>query len=219
MPEMFDNNPVERWMAVGTATTPGGAIRAPNVILGVNGHAESFGFFRRRLMHVFTYASMTRTLTAEEVATLGGEPVWGVTPADPLGTTVRRISGVGGDRIVIRNRFTHDPSMTVTDRRIVSVGRDHDTAFRARFPMLKQVGMEFRWGGRLCLSRNDVPAFGEVDQRLFAACCQNGLGTARGTFAGVAAADPPARLPPEPLTWLGAYARMRWGERMAGKEL
>lgn len=236
---LHENSPVTgliRAKGVWTATTPDGSIQAPNVILGVNGHAESFGFFRRRLMHVFTYASMTRTLTTEEVATLGGEPVWGVTPADPLGTTVRRISGVGGDRIVIRNRFTYDPSMTVTDRRIASVGRDHDRAFRARFPMLKQVEMESRWGGRLCLSRNDVPAFGEVDERLFAACCQNGLGTAKGTFAGVAAADlavgqdtlftrhqlaaaPPARLPPQPLTWLGANARMRWGERMAGREL
>ena len=28
---------------------------------------------------------------------LGGQPIWGVTPADPMGTTVRRISGTGGD--------------------------------------------------------------------------------------------------------------------------
>ena len=75
------------------------------MILAVNGHAESFGYFERRLMHVFTYASMTRALTVDEVARLGGAPIWGATPADPMGTTVRRISGVGGDRIVIRNRF------------------------------------------------------------------------------------------------------------------
>ena len=32
---------------------------APKVILGVNGHVQDFGHFSGRLMHVFTYASMT----------------------------------------------------------------------------------------------------------------------------------------------------------------
>ncbi|MDF1720861.1 MAG: FAD-binding oxidoreductase [Minwuia sp.] len=236
---LHENSPVTgltRSQGVWTASTPAGSVAAPNVVLAVNGHAESFGFFRRRLMHVFTYASMTRALSGDEIAALGGIAVWGATPADPLGTTVRRISGIGGDRIVIRNRFTYDPGMTVNERRIASVGRDHDKAFQARFPVLKGVAMEYRWGGRLCLSRNNVPAFGEVEDSLFAACCQNGLGTAKGTFAGIAAADlaagedtlftrhqlaaaPPARLPPEPLAWIGANARMRWGERAAGKEM
>ena len=218
------------------ATTPKGRVRAPRVILAVNGHAESFGFFARRLMHVFTYASMTRALSAEEVARLGGEPIWAATPADPMGTTVRRISGVGGDRIVIRNRFTYDPSMEVSAARIAAVARDHDKAFAARFPMLDGVDMQYRWGGRLCLSRNDVPAFGEVADGLFAACCQNGLGTSKGTAAGIAAAelasgedsplarhhlaaDAPTRLPPEPLAWIGANAFIRWGEAKAGREL
>ena len=218
------------------AETPDGAVMAPKAILAVNGHAESFGYFERRLMHVFTYASMTRALTAEEASRLGGAPVWGATPADPMGTTVRRISGVGGDRIIIRNRFTYDPSMEVSARRIAAVARDHDRAFAARFPMLKDAGMEYRWGGRLCLSRNDAPAFGEVDAGLFSACCQNGLGTAKGTLSGMGAAEfasgvggaaadflgaeaSPARLPPEPLSYIGANAVMRWGEMKAGKEL
>lgn len=219
-----------------TATTPKGKVAAPNVILAVNGHAESFGFFKRRLMHVFTYASMTRALTGEEVKTLGGAAVWGCTPADPLGTTVRRISGTGGDRIVIRNRFTYDPGMEVTEQRIAAVGRDHDRAFARRFPMLAGVEMAYRWGGRLCLSRNGVPAFGQIETGLYAACCQNGLGTAKGTLAGMLAAElatgtpsdllddllaeaPPQALPPEPLAWLGANAVIRWGEMKAGLEL
>ena len=218
------------------ARTPGGSVTAPKVVLAVNGHAESFGYFERRLVHIFTYASMTRALTPGEVRTLGGGPRWGCTPADPLGTTVRRISGTGGDRIVVRNRFTYDPSMRVSQARIVAVAHDHDRAFKVRFPMLEGVVMEYRWGGRLCLSRNDVPAFGEVDEGLYAACCQNGLGTTRGTFAGMMAAElaagtpselldallterPPRRLPPEPLAWIGANARIRWGERKSGKEL
>jgi len=217
------------------AETPGGSVAAPRAILAVNGHAQSFGFFAGRLLHVFTYASMTPALSADEARALGGAPRWGLTPADPMGTTVRRISGTGGDRIVVRNRFTCDPSMKVGAARIARVARDHDRAFAARFPMLGGVAMEYRWGGRLCLSRNGVPASGEVAPGLYAACCQNGLGAAKGTLLGmvtaelaagrpsalcdeVMALDPPRRLPPAPLTFLGANAVMRWGEWKAGRE-
>jgi glycine/D-amino acid oxidase-like deaminating enzyme len=218
-----------------TAETPLGRLTAPRVILAVNGHANSFGLFPGRLLHVFTYASMTRPLGADEVARIGGAPVWGVTPADPMGTTVRRISGIGGARIVIRNRFTCDPSMEVDDARIARIGRDHDRALAARFPALAGIDMAYRWGGRLCLSRNGVAAFGEVEPGLFSACCQNGLGTAKGTLHGLLAAEqaaghpsalldatlaaaPPRKLPPEPLARLGATATIRWQEWRAGQE-
>lgn len=218
------------------AKTPRGSVTAPNVILAVNGHLNSFGYYKSRFLHVFTYASMTRVLTAEEIRALGGAATWGVTPADPMGTTVRRISGTGGDRIVIRNRFTCDPSMEVDDGRIRRVSRDHDASFRARFPMLTGVGMEFRWGGRLCLSKNDVSVTRQIEPGLFAACCQNGLGTTKGTLAGILAADlatgttnphlgtargaeEPTRLPPATLTALGANAYLKWAEYRAGAEL
>ena len=214
------------------AHTPKGRVTAPKIVLGVNGHAESFGFFRRRLMHVFTYASMTRELTPAEVARLGGEPEWHFTPADPMGTSVRRIRE---NRIVVRSRFTYDPSMEVGERRIAHVGREHEEAFAARFPMLRDVTMAYRWGGRLCLSRNGVPAFGEVADSVYSAVCQNGLGTAKGTLAGMAAAelatgtaswrvdallgcDEPARLPPEPLMYAGANAYLRWNHFRARGE-
>ena len=44
---------------------------APKVILAVNGHLNSFGFLKGQLMHVFTYASMTRPLTAPEMDRIG----------------------------------------------------------------------------------------------------------------------------------------------------
>ena len=218
------------------ATTPAGRMTAPRVILAVNGHLNSFGFAAGRLMHIFTYASMTRALAPDEVSRLGGRAAWGVTPADPMGTTVRRISGTGGDRIVVRNRFTFDPSMEVDTARIARVSRDHDRAFRARFPMLDGVQMEYRWGGRLCLSRNNVQVVRELNRGLFSACCQNGLGTTKGTLAGMLcadlatgrqspaldrmlASDAPRRLPPEPLARIGANLRLRWSEARAGEEL
>lgn len=237
--EIYEQSPVTgltcqngHWSAV----TPKGTVTAPQVILAVNGHAESFGYFKRRLLHVFTYGSMTRALNRDEVQTLGGHSRWGVVPADPMGTTVRRHSGTGGDRILIRNRFTYDPGMEVSDSRLTRVARDHDASFKARFPMLTGVEMEYCWGGRLCLSWNNVPAFGEIEEGLYSACCQNGLGTSKGTLSGMLAAelaaqgnsplvarmlefDPPKPIPPEPFTWIGANARMRLGEWKAGAEM
>lgn len=218
------------------ATTPKGQVTAPRVIMAVNGHLNSFGYLPGRLMHVFTYASMTRALSAEEVARLGGLPIWGLTPADPMGTTVRRISGVGGDRIIVRNRFTFDPSLEVNATRIERVAQDHDRAFARRFPKMRGIAMEYRWGGRLCISRNNVQVIGELDQGLFSACCQNGLGTAKGTLAGglaaelamgetspalqrALAADAPTRLPPKPLASFGANVLLKIQEKRAGKEL
>jgi hypothetical protein len=53
------------------ANTPLGSVKAWKNILSVNGHLESFGYFQRKLMHVFTYASMTRRLTEKESKVLG----------------------------------------------------------------------------------------------------------------------------------------------------
>ena len=138
---------------------------------------------------------------------------------------------------MIRNRCTYDPGLELPPAAIDRVAADHDRSFAARFPMLGQVEMEYRWSGRLCMSRNNVWALGEVADNLYTACCQNGLGTTRGTIAGILAAEmsfdkqldskipdyrkqlPPKKLLPEPFMSLGARAYLRFREWRAGKEL
>lgn len=220
------------WQAV----APAGRVQAARVVLTVNGHLQSFGYYHRRLVHIYTYGSMTRALTTAEVKALGGNSTWALTPADALGTTVRRISGTGGDRLIVRNRATYNPSMDVSTDYLAKIAQHHDRSFRYRFPMLKDIEMEYRWGGQLCLSRNNVPVFGELDNNLYAACCQNGLGTAKGTISGKLIAElasgnsstlladqqaeaEPSILPPEPFASIGAKAILRWGEYRAGREL
>lgn len=232
--QVFEESPVTR-IGPGpspTLETPLGSVKAGAVLLTVNGHLESFGLYRRRLMHVFTYASMTRPLTEAERVRLGGQEEWGLIPADPMGTTVRRTAD---HRIVIRNTFTYNPSMETSARQIARIGRDHDESFAARFPMLPEVTMDYRWGGHLCLSLNSAPVFGEIAPGLHAACCQNGLGTVKGTLSGKLAADlaaggndpmvadfqaatPPAKLYPEPLMTLGARAKLWWMQKRAGAD-
>ena len=102
--------------------------------------------------------------------------------------------------------------------------------------MLRNVEMAYRWGGRLCLSLNNVQLVREIEDGLFSACCQNGLGTTKGTLAGMMAADlatghkslaldrmvgspAPRQLPPAPISKIGATVRLRWQEFRAGREL
>ncbi len=216
--------------------TPKGSVTAGTVIMAVNGHAESFGFYKKRLMHVFTYASMTRELDQDSMNAIGGELKWNITPSDPMGTTIRRINGVGGNRIVVRNRWSFDSSMEVTEGRVKRFARSHRESFRKRFPQLEGIDFPYQWAGRLCLSLNSVPAFGMVDTNLVSACCQNGLGTAKGTLAGMASADlvtghrtdivremesgeDPKKLPPWPISSIGANSVIKFREFKARKEL
>lgn len=212
--------------------TPRGTVRAGKVILANNGHAQSFGFFPGQLLHVYTYASLTR---AFDPSRLGGQRKWAATPASPMGTTVRRIEGDGGDRVLIRSRYTYNPAIAASDGQIARAGALHDRKFDYRFPMLKGVDMEYRWAGAMALTWNGVPAFGELEPGLIAACGCNGVGASNATASGIAAADrlmgadtrllnifsayaAPKPLPPRLMTTIGAKTSLAYREWKAGIE-
>ncbi len=231
--DLFENSPVlslGRKGAVWEAVSTRGSVQAPRVILAVNGHVESFGHFRRRLIHVYTYASMTAAFPGA-----AGAERWALLPADPMGATLRKISHDGQSRIVVRTHFTYNPDIRVSERQVARIAAQERRSFDERFPALKGVPMEFSWAGALCLSTNHVPAFGEIEPGLYSACCENGLGTVKSTLAGMMAAElatgtdseslrqfrrqpPPARLPPEPIAWLGIHSVIRWHQLRAGRE-
>ncbi|MDN8035896.1 NAD(P)/FAD-dependent oxidoreductase [Burkholderia vietnamiensis] len=233
--QLFENTPAlsfERQGAAWRIKTPNGAVNAGKIILANNGHAQSFGFFPGVLLHVYTYASMTK---AFDPSKLGGERAWAATPAFPMGTTVRRVRGDDGDRILIRSRYTYNPRLQVTEGAIARAGRIHDRKFDARFPMLKEVPMEYRWAGAMALTWNGVPAFGEIEPGIFAAIACNGVGATKATASGIAAAEAalgmdswlvqvfrgfsaPKRLPPQPFLTIGATANLSVKEWSAGIE-
>ena len=237
--EVYEATPVTSMAQQGKAwviTTPRGRVAAGKVILANNGHLESFGFAQNRLMHVFLYASMTAELDSAALARLGGQPRWGVTPSDPMGTTMRRIdTGQGGNRIITRTCATFEPGMEPTEATLQRTAKVHREKFETRFPQLRGARMEHTWAGHLCLSKNGVSVMKELDHGLYAACVCNGLGTARSTLTGIGAADlasgtqsdvtrhfatevPPAKLPPKPFSTIGANIYLRYKEWRAAKE-
>lgn len=236
---IFEGSPVTAFESSGagwTLVTPGGRVRAQRVILANNGHLESFGFCRGQLMHIMLNACMTAEIPRDLLAALGGQESWGLTPSDPMGCTVRRITAAqGGNRIVIRQGSYYRRSMRTTAADLARVRAAMREKFDARFPLLQGVPFQHAWSGHLCLSLNAVSVMRELEPGLCAACVQNGLGTTRGTLTGVGAADltlgresaitrfflaedAPAPLPPRPFDGIGANAYLRWKEWRAQAE-
>ncbi|SMX36448.1 NAD(P)/FAD-dependent oxidoreductase [Maliponia aquimaris] len=230
---LHEDTPVtalDRKGAAWELATPKGKVSAGRVILTVNGHLESFGYAQGRLMQLFLYAVMTPELGADALRQLGGRSRWGVTPSDPMGTTVRRIdSGQGGNRIVTRTCATLRPGCRVSPGDVARAGRVMQRKFDQRFPQLAGMKMQYAWAGHLCLTLNGVAVMRQLDDGLYSGCVQNGLGTARGTLTGIGAAElacgvesaitrhftaeaAPKRLPPQPFRQIGANAVLRWRE-------
>lgn len=236
---IFERTPVLRFDATGRGWTlhcASGRLTAQRVILANNGHLESFGYKKGQLMHIMLNACMTEELSEENMRRLGGEECWGITPSDPMGTTVRRIGKAqGGNRIVIRQGGYYRPEMRTSAADLRRLEGKMRSKFDARFPDLSTVRFQYSWSGHLCLSKNGVSVMRELEPGLFSACVCNGLGTARGTLMGIAAAelacgqtseitsyfiaeDEPVKLPPHPLDTIGANIYMRWKEWQARAE-
>jgi glycine/D-amino acid oxidase-like deaminating enzyme len=153
-----------------------------------------------------------------------------------MGTTMRRIDpGQGGHRIVTRFAAVVRPGLKPHARDLDRAARLHRAKFVERFPQLSGVVQQYAWGGHLCLSLNGVAHARQVEEGVFSACVQNGLGTARGTLTGIAAAERACghcsditdffdaeaelkSLPPQPFATMGANAFLRWKEWRAGSE-
>ncbi|QKC86911.1 FAD-binding oxidoreductase [Mesorhizobium sp. NZP2077] len=212
--------------------TPKGTVKAGRVVLATNGHAESFGFGRGELLHVFTYAALTEPFAP---SSLGGSRKWGATPAAPMGTTIRRINGVDSDRLLVRSRYTYNPNIEAGGGTMRRAGALLDRKFADRFPDHRHLKMQYRWAGAMALTRNSVPLFGQVEKGIFAACACNGIGGTKSTSAGIATAelllghqsalgkvfsafDEPQALPPRPFTAVGARVNLAYREWHAGRE-
>ncbi|HDS1735425.1 MULTISPECIES: FAD-binding oxidoreductase [Pseudomonas] len=209
-----------------------GSIIADKLILANNAFGMSFGFLKGRMLPVFTYASLTHPMSQDEQARLGGKAYWGVIPADPFGTTVRRTPD---NRLLIRNSFSFNPDGRSNPKYLERFVKRHRASFERRFPMLPGLQFAYTWGGALALSRNHEGYFGELRANVYGALGCNGLGVTRGTATGKLMADwlagerselidfvlgaaGPCANPPAPLVNVGVNLNLKWGQFRAGQE-
>ena len=231
--QIYENSAVTGFLRRGPGwqvNTTHGSVTTDTVILGVNGHLESFGIARGTLMHLFLFATMTPELDTQALAKLGGRSRWGITPSDPMGTTMRRIdTGQGGNRIITRTCAALRSGMVATPADLKRAAAVMQRKFDSRFPQLAGMSMQYTWAGHLCMTKNVVSVTRQIDDGVFSACVQNGLGTARGTLTGIAAADmatgtitptaqflahepDPKPIAPQPVRDIGANVFLRWRE-------
>ncbi len=210
-----------------------GRIVADKLVLANNAFGARFGFLQRTVLPMFLYASLTRPLTEAEQAQLGGQPFWGVIPADPYGSTVRRTHD---NRILIRNSFSFNPNQQPKSHCLERFVRNHRLSFERRFPMLPNVDFDYTWSGSLALTQNHKGFFGQLAPNVYGALFCNGLGITRGTVTGTLLADMiagkrhelidfllstsgPNKLPPEPFLSIGVNANLWLGQHRAGAEV
>ncbi|MBO6827604.1 MAG: FAD-binding oxidoreductase [Sneathiella sp.] len=207
---------------VGTKT-----ILARNVILAVDPFTPEFGFLKHRILPLSTFASITRPLTASELETFRGTLDWGLTPADPAGTTLRMTQE---GRILLRNQYTISPKYLADKHLLADVYTKQREGFEKRYPDLDHVPFETTWGGVCGISRNHSAFFGKLADNVFSASCYNGVGVAKGTISGMLLADyasghksqslqdikdlsnVPSLIPPEPFRSIGGSVRLKFAE-------
>jgi len=234
---LFENSPVIAHDLHGeapTVKTPAvntqqGRITAGKVILTVNVFADQFGVHRNRQLPILLMASLSAPLNPSQLAALGNQAQWGITPANGATGPTLRLTKDG--RLLFRHGFEYCPSLRCDPAKLRQARQRHQALLARRFPRLEpQLGelpLEHTWMGWLSLSRNKAPLFGRVAPSLFSAACCNGVGVARHTAAGAAIADlacgvdsellhdwraqdQASRLPPRPLLDAGVYLRMKW---------
>ena len=233
--DLYEESPVVR-LEPGSGIrldTPGGAVKADKIILAVNGLLPAFGFMVGRLINLGLWASLSRELSAAELAKLGRETTWGMTPADARGGITMRL--LASRRLLVRARTYAEPDYRPHTEHRERMRAVHRRILERRFPFLAPLDITHTWTGFVSKTWNAAPVFGELAPNIYSACVQNGVGLARGTYQGELAADlafgnvhalvrdmlahdRPTRLPPQPLTRWGARFRIAWLEFLSRSE-
>lgn len=224
---LYESSPViafEKGSSIRLAT-PEGSVTAPRMVIAVNGFAERFGYWRGRLLPFTAHASLTRPLEDDEERMIGSVAPWGITPVNAFVSTTMRLTA--DRRILIRYFLRYCPDQRVSASSLPAIRAAHMKVLRSRFPRLEQLDIAHTWTGYVCLSRNNAPGFGKVDENVWSAVCQNAVGVTKGTISGLLAADlacgvdnpliadikglgTPSALPLRPLLDIGVRLRNAW---------
>ena len=90
--QVFEDTPVTQinyGHPTHTCATPQSEIRTRHVMLCNAAYLTKCGFFDKTAIPVYTYASMTRVLSDDELIKVGASGPFGVIPAESFGTTMR----------------------------------------------------------------------------------------------------------------------------------
>jgi glycine/D-amino acid oxidase-like deaminating enzyme len=208
--------------------TPGGVVRAQQVVLATCAWAAGLPWFRRKITPLYTYISLTEPLTDAQWDAVGWERRQGIEDKRNFVHYYRRtddgrILWGGSDGVIYPGgaiRPYHDRSRIVL-RRMTET-------FRRTFPQLRGVRFTHHWGGPVGITASFLPIFGTLpdDPRVHYGLAYNGHGVAPTHTGGKVLRDKvlgrdseytglcfvdgrEAAFPPEPLRWVGAELTRR----------
>jgi glycine/D-amino acid oxidase-like deaminating enzyme len=220
--EVYEESPVHR-------VEPGspvridcaeGSIRATNVLLTTNAFIAKLGFLKSKVFPLIGCGSLSRPLTEDEQAAMGGETEWGITGVG----TMRRTRS---NRILARHGTYYTGDFRLSESRRRQLLASHMMGVKKRFPMLSNLDFEYTWAGVFCMTRDWSSHFGRLERGVFTSLGYSGVGVPRGTISGkllaehamgsesdlirdIQALSGPKPLPPEPFLGFGVRARLRW---------
>ena len=197
-----------------------GTISAKNVLLTTNAFIKDLDYLKRDVFPLIECGSISRELTEDEQASMGGEPDWGITGYATLRRTL-------SNRIMVRHGTYYSGNFRLNEYMRNMLQASHLKGVRKRFPGLDKLEFEHTWAGVFCMTWNWASYFGRLDDGVFASLGYSGVGVPRGTISGkllaeyamgsesdlisdVQAVSGPKRLPPEPFLGIGVNARLAW---------
>ncbi len=197
--------------------TPGGRVRARAAILATNAYTPELGFLRHRIVRLHVYLFATAPLSATQRAAVDWRGREGIYTAHEMLESYRLTDDdriVGGAKCV---RYGYGGrALAGPDAATAAL---LETAFRARFPPLRDLPITHRWGGPIGFALDFLPAVGRTGRRgnIYYSAGYAGHGVALASYAGTMLTDlllgrdgpgralwsrRPIPLPSEPLRWL-----------------
>jgi glycine/D-amino acid oxidase-like deaminating enzyme len=216
---------VDEGAEVAVHTAGGGLVRAPRLVLGTNAYSGALGYFRHRVMPVFTFIVLTEPLTDAQLREIGWQRRTSLETARNLIhyfrlTADNRIAFGGEDaQYYFGSRFRD------RDERVCRRLRRRMVEF---FPSLRDIRFTHAWGGPIGFTLDFFPTMGVMGKHrnvfFSVGCCGHGVSLAN--YAGAVIADlvfeqrtprtelffvnrKPFPLPPEPLRWLFSHGYRR----------
>lgn len=207
--------------------TPGGSVRAEQLVLATNAWAVGTPWFRRLVVPLYTYVVLTEPIPEARWETIGWARRQGIEDKRNYvhyyrRTADGRVLWGGGDGIVHFGRRIR-PAYDRHDRIMGELVR----TFHATFPQFADVRITHHWGGPVAMTVTFLPLFGTLPGgRIHYGLGYNGHGVAPSHTGGKILRDkvlgrpsdltrlcfvdrPELRFPPEPLLWLGAELTRR----------
>ena len=208
-----------------TLRTEAGSLVAPKLVLGTNAYSRDLGFFKSRVMPVFTYIVLTEPLTDSQIEAIGWRKRASLETARNLIHYLRltadnRIAIGGEDALYFigsRHKDRYERVFRRLRERLVGL-----------FPPLEGINFTHAWGGPIGFTLDFFPTMGVSgrSRNIFHSVGYCGHGVSIANYAGSVLCDlvlerktprtelffvnrKPFPLPPDPLRWLFAHGYRR----------